>query len=311
MKDRTEYDRLNTALTRYETAHGLLPGIANQAARDTLLRQFVASVHRVRYPRVVASRNISPVRADPADERFDPLKAAILHYRDGNVDEAFWLIFLFVHFGKHRKAGWRYAREFYGKLGQGGLWNWSAVSTNPSAVRQWLVENEPAIRRPGIPGGFGNHRKYESLNGHKDNGTGAAIESYVRWVNPPGSHQDLIQSAIGTSAGDRKKAFRLLYNSMKELKRFGRTARFDYVAMIGKLGFAPVEPDSTYMGEATGPVDGAHLLFTGSKGSQLGTRQLEGLVAQLDAQLGVGMQAMEDALCNWQKSPDIYEHFAG
>jgi hypothetical protein len=31
---------------------------------------------------------------------FDPLKAAVLHYRRGRVDEAYWLVFLAVHFGK-------------------------------------------------------------------------------------------------------------------------------------------------------------------------------------------------------------------
>jgi hypothetical protein len=31
----------------------------------------------------------------------------------------------------------------------------------------------------------------------------------------------------------------------------------------------------------------------------------------LEADLGVGMQAMEDALCNWQKSPRRFVHFKG
>jgi hypothetical protein len=31
----------------------------------------------------------------------------------------------------------------------------------------------------------------------------------------------------------------------------------------------------------------------------------------LDRDLGVGMAVMEDALCNWQKSPDRFVHFKG
>jgi hypothetical protein len=32
---------------------------------------------------------------------------------------------------------------------------------------------------------------------------------------------------------------------------------------------------------------------------------------ELDADLKVGMQVLEDALCNWQKSPAHFERFRG
>jgi len=73
--------------------------------------------------------------------------------------------------------------------------------------------------------------------------------------------------------------------------------------MIGKLELAAIEPGSTYMQNATGPLSGARLLF----GVHHGATQLDHWLIELEAQLGVGMQVLEDALCNWQKSPDIIE----
>src|SRR5688572_23639589 len=93
--------RIEAALDLAGAAHPL-PGIENTAARDVLVHQLVESVHRIRYVRVIRERDIATFRSDPNDVRFDPLKAAMLAHRAGNVDEAFWLVFLSVHFGKHR-----------------------------------------------------------------------------------------------------------------------------------------------------------------------------------------------------------------
>jgi hypothetical protein len=43
----------------------------------------------------------------------------------------------------------------------------------------------------------------------------------------------------------------------------------------------------------------------------LGWALLEDWLLELDATLGVGMQVMEDSLCNWQKSPIRFKHFRG
>ena len=106
---------------------------------------------------------------------------------------------------------------------------------------------------------------------------------------------------------DPQKAFRELYRTMDGIASFGRTARFDYLTMIGKLRLAPIEPDSTYMQSSTGPLRGARLLF----GVQASPAQLDQWLIKLDARLGVGMQVLEDALCNWQKSPKEFIPFRG
>ncbi|EKA0854744.1 hypothetical protein OJ704_004555, partial [Salmonella enterica] len=69
--------------------------------------------------------------------------------------------------------------------------------------------------------------------------------------------------------------------------------------------------DSTYMAEATGPRRGANLLFGGSTSNIYSTTLLENWVSELDSYLNVGMQVMEDSLCNWQKSPERFIRFRG
>jgi hypothetical protein len=223
----------------------------------------------------------------------------------GRIDEAFWLVFLFVHFGKDRTGGWNYIRNVYGQLNGMAHWDWASVSANPPAFRGWLAENSDELKRAG--GGFGNHRKYMSLNAYSSAGTGAAVETYVGWVMAAGGHAGLVAAAVKAAKGDPRTTFDILYRSMQKVAGFGRTGCFDYLTMLGKLGFAPVAPGRAYLNGATGPLSGARLVF----GDQGTPARLDEWLAELDTSLGVGMQVLEDALCNWQKSPDRYVPFRG
>ncbi len=98
-RDVAEVSRIDAALgTFHETVHPL-PGIQAPANREAFIKQVMASIHRVRYVARVLERDISDNRADPASDRFYPIKAAALHARRGQHDEACWLVFLWVHFG--------------------------------------------------------------------------------------------------------------------------------------------------------------------------------------------------------------------
>ncbi len=306
-RDRDLAGRLEAGLLLFDRENRPLPGIRNVARRASLLEQLLESIHRVKFVTALKERTLSEHRLEPNSEFFDPLKAAILHQRQGNVEEAFWLVFLFVHFGKHLRAEWRYAREVYGRLGAGVRWDWASVSSDPAGFRTWLDSHQDELKRDGVPRGFGNHRKYESLDAYSTNGTGSVVESYVKWVNPPRTHQQLMAQAYIRAGNDPRKSFDDIYHSMKVVARFGRTARFDYLTMVGKLGLAPIEPPSTYMQGSTGPVQGARLLF----GNQENPVNLDQWLIELEAQLKVGMQVLEDALCNWQKSPDRFKPFRG
>ena len=94
---------------------------------------------------------------------------------------------------------------------------------------------------------------------------------------------------------------------MDGIARFGRVARFDYLAMVASLGLANIEPDSTHLEGSTGPIKGARQLL--GDGQTAG--QMEPRLVELGDHLGVGMQVLEDALCNWQKSPNMFVPFRG
>ena len=287
---------------------GGLPGITDPANHRALVEQLVESTRRIRYVEVLRGRPLSTACSDPRQDCFDPLKAAIRARRAHDIDEALWLVFLAVHFGKHDRRGWGYARAVYGRLGEQNRWSWTQTRADPAAFRDWLDANQAELRRRG---GFGNHRKYESLAARSEHGTGATIESYLRWVGARRTHRDLIEGAIEQAHGNPTDAFDALYESMDEVVRFGRTARFDYLCMAGKLGLAPIQPGSAYMVGATGPLSGARLLFTGDRKAPIRPADLDPMLVALDADLNVGMQAIEDALCNWQKCPQQFVPFRG
>lgn len=288
-----------------------LSGIKNLACRTAFVEQLVESIRRIKYIHKIREQKLSSLRADPSSVLFDPIKAAVLRMNEGQLDEAFWLVFLSVHFGKHRKAGWRLARDVYGGLSSGGLWDWQNTSAHPKHFRQWLYENEATLTGDGVIRRFGNHRKYQSLDAWSPTGTGAAFESYVKWVAASGTHQMLFQTALMHNAHDPKRTFDYLYKSMKVVASFGRTAKFDYLTMVGKLGLAVIEPGRPYLQGATGPLKGARLLFSGDANAGLNPRQLEAYLMELGSHLEVGMQVLEDALCNWQKKPSEFLPFRG
>lgn len=296
-------DRLADFSARRVNLHGIdEPGYLN-----SLVEQLIESQRRVKYMAVIRERDVSARRADPRDFLFDPLKAAVYYQQLRSVDEAFWMVFFFTHFGRHRRGGWRYAREVYRGQGALNIWDWATTSANPLAFRHWLHANQDQILNPALPGGFGNHRKYQSLDAWHGRGTGAAFQTYVQWINPPRTHAELMQRTLQDAGGDPREAFRLLFDSMNVVASFGRLARFDYLATVRNLGLANIEPDSPHLEGATGALNGARLLF----GPGRSPRDMNARLIELGESLEVGMQVIEDALCNWQKSPQVFVPYRG
>lgn len=77
------------------------------------------------------------------------------------------------------------------------------------------------------------------------------------------------------------------------------------------MRITPIQPDLAYLTQATGPLRGARLLFGGATNSNILATTLDAWLVELDSHLGLGMQVLEDSLCNWQKSPEIYIRFRG
>lgn len=303
-KRRERAAQLAATLEHFSENQRNLPGVAADAARETLAMQMVASLRRLDYTSIIRNRDISPSRADPGNPMFDPERAAVWHARAGRLDEAVWLVFLATHFGEHLAHGWRRLRDVYSGLGD-GVWTWERLSADPIAFRLWLGAN-----RHRIGGGFGNHRRYESLNPDSPTGTATVVESYVDWIGPERSHSKHFAELVRAGGNDPRSIFDHFYQSMR-VARFGRLAKFEFLALLGRLGIAPISPGSAYLIGATGPLRGARLLFCGNPTARLRAETLDDWIRELDAVLDVGMQVMEDSLCNWQKRPTRFIHFRG
>jgi hypothetical protein len=304
--------RLVADIENYAISTRPLPGLIDSEHTHILSLQIVDSLRRVEFANHLSNARLSPLRCDPTSELFDPLRAAVLYNRRGQLDEAWWLVFLATHFGKHAIDGWRLLQDVYGKLRQGGRWDWQTISRDPQAFLLWLADNEDTLRgADGISRRFSNHRKYESIRANSQKGTATTLISYVNWIAPPRSHSGLVR-AIQLQVGQNPhEVFDALYYSMNAVQRFGRLAKFDFLAMLGKLGIAPIEPGNCYLVGATGPVAGARLLLGGSRQANIKEAALNEILVDFGSKIGVAAQPMEDALCNWQKSPNIYKYFKG
>lgn len=308
--DITRSHELDATLIEFSDNTRPLPGINAVRCRQAYIAQLLESIRRVKYVSVIQDRPTDARRADPNSVLFDPLRAALIHYRGGDIDEAHWLVFLFVHFGKHSKDGYRLARDIYGALGGPQNWTWIRIITNPNEFRQWMVENENTLISDGVSRRFGSHRSYESLRIDTKRNLPDIFESYVRWVGPNRGHIKLIQDAQDVVGNTPTDVFDYFFQSMSVLS-FGRLAKFDYLMMLRKLGFAEIDAGSPYLKGATGPIEGAKLMFAGDPESAVGYVELDAWVRELGVELGVGMQEMEDSLCNWQKSPNRFAPFRG
>ncbi|MDB5132844.1 MAG: hypothetical protein JWR02_2593 [Mucilaginibacter sp.] len=301
--DRLLANELRTRILAFDAVTPL-PGIHNPANLDCFVEQIIDSVRRVKYVTTIRNKVISPICADPHSATFDPIKAAIWHFNNGNIDEAYWLIFLLTHFGKNKSTNWELLKAVYGNLGDRNIWNWRNASNNPHEFSHWIDDNKIELN---LIGKFGNHRKFESLN---FDGTGTTIITYIAWVGTHHNHK--FRNELQNLNNPREK-FNRLYNSLNSVHRFGRMAKFDYLTMLGKLNFIEIEPGSTFMQGATGPYTGSCLLFSGDFNTDIDRAVINRSLGDLETTLELyfGMQVLEDAICNWQKSPDRYIHFVG
>lgn len=259
---------------------------------EILAMQLIESMKRISYFQVLSSRDISFRRTDPQDPIFDPVRA-ILYLKDINYDEACWLTFLLVYTAENYQTNWNFMRQLYGGVNE--TLTWEVARNNPQIFPQLADMLSTSQSKPK----FGNHRKYESLRRLPQ-----VFESYINLVNAYGGHRNLFRN---TDFNNKKEYFKQLFSVVEShICSFGRLSTFDYLSMMYKTGLANIEADCCYIVGSTGPKDGAKLLFGSFSDAQLDSHAMG-----LADYLGIGYQEMEDALCNWQKSPSIFHSYTG
>jgi len=206
----------------------------------------------------------------------------------GDLDEAIWRSFLAAHFGRPSanravENQLESASLLLCGFGSEPRWTWERVSARPNALHSWLHEHADDLASLS----FGNHRKYESK---KPDLLWKVIESFIDLAKRHGGPASLVKVASGDDL------FHILYRRILPLRRFRRTGCFDFLVMLLDLGLISAEPKLCYLRDATGPKQGAELLW-----GKRPVGELDQLAAELAKRLGVSTIVMEDALCCWQK----------
>lgn len=307
-KDRV--DEFVEKIEQIDKRLGPLPGIATAERRQCWSQQIVSSLRRISYTDTLLLRDVSPSRCDPYSGDFDPVRGALHLHRNGHLDEAVWLVFVLTHFGKHGVDKWKLARNVYGSFGAGPVWAFFEYSFDAAAFENMLAANQHNLANVNASGRFSNHRKFESKKPHA---IAKTFRTFHDWQSEFGSFRDRLVATHKHVGQEPQACFDALYKSMIGISRFGggRLGRFDFLTMLGKLQLAPIVPGSVYLDKASGPLDGARLLFFGDRNHGVTGKALEPRVDALDEVLDVGKQVIEDSLCNWQKKPDVYEYFRG
>jgi hypothetical protein len=219
----------------------------------------------------------------------------------GDLNEALWRAFLATHFGRTSCDSAPNtpdsAARFLCGFGEEPHWTWHRVSTQTGELKFWLETHRAEVKSLK----FGNHRKHET-NSDPDE-LFKVLESIVEWVKRNGGTP---RSALSTNGASKpESAFKILYRrlmghpSPKQdgIHRFGRTACFDMLMLLGDLGLAAIRPGSCYLTDSNGPLKGAKVLWGPNHPDVVLELRAETLAKRIE----VPMNIIEDALCMWQK----------
>lgn len=291
---------LLAVIDNFEKTHHPIPGLQSAVRKDAFVRQLIDSIRDIEVCGIISRTSYHESFTDPQQMNFNPLKGAKYYFDAGNLDEAIWLVFLAIYFGKARPGKWNFLKAFYGGINSNFVWDWRTITTKKTEFDNWIGQEINVIKRQGK---FGNHRKRESLNNIVK-----SIETYFNWVGPSLSHQDLLDHAIRKKGKNPHDLFAFFYDTLSSVYRFGRMAKIDFLCMLGKLGIVLIEPGRPFINESTGPLAGARLIF-----GIHDKNDLESVSTDFANELGCpfSMQIVEDAICNWQKSPTSYIRFTG
>ena len=259
-------------------ARGDLPGLSDPAS----LERFVECIEQslIDHAAIRAGKNLPKATRGPGPE-FEPF-AEIKRLAEDDWHEAIWLAALATAVGWDRPESIGQLRR---GMYQGEPWTWTrVVADGGREMAHWIDANSEELHQVAK---FGDHRAYQSHRATSPTSTGKVVASLAGWLES--SWSELHPNTID---------FDRLYHSMEPAVGFGRTARFDFLRLVGLLGLAPIEPEKCYFEASSGPQRGARLLFGLP---DAGPVELERRAAGLCHALGVSAQIAEDTCCQWQK----------
>jgi alpha-glutamyl/putrescinyl thymine pyrophosphorylase-like protein len=270
------------------------PGLSSPSSRERFADELANSIRLIEYlNRIGRDPGSVDVREPTAgDQRWSPPRAIAQWAHAGRRDEATWLAFLVTFFGPDERRGhpdtWLAARSVYSGFDDGRI-GWRAVSGNPALLAELCARHAESYEQ--LP--RGNHRKYEPKRVDHRHGLAESVRSFVELVMRHGG----IEGLFGGDNASAEERFDRLMRELSGIVRFGRTGRFDFLALLGDLFVWELRAGRLYLSGATGPLDGARRML-GRSGP---IYELDRELTDFALRLGVPIQAIEDALCNWQK----------
>ncbi len=214
-----------------------------------------------------------------------------------NIGSKVWYIYLATYFGKSNKSKWK-------------LFYKAAFRKDETLIR---VEEILASREQYYShlsnidlfenADYSNHRKFtkKSLVGEK-----GVINS-----------MDYFLDNLDDYSHAKPIDFNIIYNNALKIPNFGRLAAFDFTSSLCKCNLNVKDPISMYHHNSSGPLRALKdfLILADckdlSKSAQikLGDDLLYWFFQHSDIEIVA--QVLEDAICNWQKSPRHYQRYFG
>lgn len=267
-----------------------VPGL--RSTTDLFTIELIRSVGRVYDLRQLTEQAHEGTQTVPEDPAWDAWRAIAAYNQQGDKEEAIWLAILATHFGRREadEDPWRSARLMYSGFGE-RLLSWKIVATEPTNIITQVCKRHAMVCQSLR---FSNHRKYETSKLGRPSGIDAVLCSYVMGIRARSRRNQA--TFFSTPEEGPEVGFERLMNDLEFIRRFGRTAKFDLLALLGNLGVYELRPGRIYLKGATGPLRGAQAMF--GRGDRL---YLEHRANKMAKCLNVPIQAVEDALCNWQK----------
>jgi hypothetical protein len=256
-------------------------------------RQFVRQIEQS-----LAYRQEETKRSETGDKQniFGLINLTREAGKPADLDEAVWYSFLATHFGEYLLCDGEAINSAFqllcafGEFGWKPHWTWRRFHNNPVAFHEWLAKN--AAKLESLE--YGNHRKFESK---QPRGIWEVVECFLNMADDHHGPAKLIE--FDPPESNRHKAFRKLFERLKELRRFGVLGAFDFVVLLNDMKLVSAEPDSCYLTGRSrdgGPLGGAIKLW-----GDVPTEKLERLAAELAKKLRISPLVLESALCDWNK----------